>query len=491
MTETAPIATTGGPIPLSLAALDHLPDGVARPTYDRESLSAGILHIGVGNFHRAHMAVYLDRLFNTGRDHDWALLGAGVRAGDAAMRDRLKAQDCLSTVVDLDPAGASARVTGPMIDFLPVDAAALVESLSDPKIRIASLTITEGGYYIDPLTNAFDTKNADIQADAANPEAPKTVFGILLAGLRARRAAGTPAFTVLSCDNIPHNGEVTRSALVGLARLSDPELADWIDANVALPNGMVDCITPATGPAEIARVRALGIDDHAPVTCEPFRQWVLEDTFPQGRPALEDVGVEFVEHVLPYELMKLRLLNGLHAAMGYAGDLSGHGVVHDAVRDPVIRSWMLALARREIAPTLAPIPGVDYDAYLLKLMERFGNDAVRDTIPRLCLDGSNRQPKFILPTLRDRMASGGDARGLLLEVALWREHCRTSESFADPNEATVRPAAMGAPIEFLSMAGVFGDLAQNPIAVEGFQEACDRIARDGVRDTLIYDSERG
>ncbi|WP_371156042.1 mannitol dehydrogenase family protein [Jannaschia sp. 2305UL9-9] len=482
--------TTGDIIPLSLANLDALPAQVARPGYDRDDLTAGIVHIGVGNFHRAHMAVYLDQLFGTGKDHDWALLGAGVRPGDAAMRDRLKAQDCLSTVVDLDPAGASARITAPMIDFLPVDAAVLVDALSKPSIRIASLTITEGGYYIDPLTNSFDTKHADIVADAANPDAPRTVFGILLAALRARRAAGTPPFTVLSCDNIPHNGNVTRGALVGLAAMSDPDLAAWIEAEVALPNGMVDCITPATGPAEIARVHALGIDDKAPVTCEPFRQWVLEDTFPQGRPALEDVGVEFVEDVLPYELMKLRLLNGLHAAMGYAGDLSGHGVVHDAVRDPVIRSWMLGIARREIAPTLAPIPGVDYDAYLLKLLERFGNDAVRDTIPRLCFDGSNRQPKFIVPTLRDCLAAGGDARGLLLEVALWREHVRTSDTFADPNADTVRKAAMGDPVTFLQMTEVFGDLAQNAVAVAGFEEACARIASDGPRGAMIHDAER-
>ncbi|MGB3407781.1 MAG: mannitol dehydrogenase family protein [Jannaschia sp.] len=477
-------------VPLSLATLSDLPGGVGRPGYDRASLSAGIVHIGVGNFHRAHMAVYFDRLFAMGRDLDWALLGAGVRPGDAAMRDRLMAQDCLTTVVDLDPQGAQARVTAPMIDFLPVDPLAVVAALSDPAIRIASLTITEGGYYIDPLTNSFDTGHPEVRADAATPEAPRTVFGILLAALQARRAAGIAPFTVLSCDNIPHNGAVTRGALIGLAGLSDPALAEWVAAEVALPNGMVDCITPATGAAEIARVRALGIDDRAPVTCEPFRQWVLEDHFPAGRPALEAVGVEFVEDVLPYELMKLRLLNGLHAAMGYAGDLSGHAMVHDAVRDPVIRDWMMALARREITPTLAPIPGVDYDAYLAKLIERFSNDAVADQIPRLCLDGSNRQPKFILPTLRDRLDAGHDASGLLLEIALWRRHCATSSTFSDPRGAALRGAARAEPLTFLRQTDIFGSLSDSAAAVSGFEAACLRIDAIGVRATLEADTAR-
>lgn len=476
-------------IPLSLATLPDLPDGVAGPGYARAALSPGIVHIGVGNFHRAHMAVYLDRLFALGRDLDWAILGAGVRPGDAAMRDRLRAQDCLTTVVDLDPAGSTARVIGPMIDFLPVDPAALVAALSDPAIRIASLTITEGGYYIDPLTGAFDADHPDIAADATSPDAPRSVFGILLAALRARRDAGTPPFAILSCDNIPHNGEVTRAALGGLAHLLDPDLAAWIESGVAIPNGMVDCITPATGPAVIARVRALGIEDSAPVTCEPFRQWVLQDRFPEGRPALEAVGVEFVEDVLPYELMKLRLLNGLHAAMGYAGDLRGHRMVHDAVRDPLIRDWLRTLARTEIIPTLSPIPGVDYDAYLATLFERFGNHAVGDTIPRICLDGSNRQPKFILPTLRDRLAQGGSADGLVMEIAFWRRHCRDSATLDDPRADLLRSTASEHPGAFLALTEIFGDLGQATSVADPF----DRIARDlDARgpDALLRDGAR-
>ena len=476
---------------LGLDTLDRLPDGVAAPRHDPRALRPGIVHVGVGNFHRAHMGVYLDRLFGEGVDHDWAILGSGVRPGDARMRDRLLAQDCLTTVVELDPAGHAARVTAPMAGFVPVEPAALVAALSDPAIRIASLTVTEGGYFIDPRTDAFDAADPQIAADAARPDAPRTVFGILLAALRSRRGAGTPPFTVLSCDNIPHNGAATLEALSGLARLSDPGLAAWVEAEVATPNGMVDCITPATGPAEIALVERLGVADAAPVTCEPFRQWVLEDRFPQGRPALERVGVEFVDDVAPYELMKLRLLNGLHAAMGYAGQLLGHEMVHDAAADPDIRAYLVALAEREIAPTLPPIGGVSYDAYLATLLERFGNAAVADTTARLALDGSNRQPKFILPTLRDAMAAGGAWDGLALEVALWRRHCATAERLDDPRAERLRAAARDPdPSAMLALGEVFGGLADASPFVSAHASWADRLERDPVR-AVLRDYVRG
>jgi mannitol 2-dehydrogenase len=223
------------------------------PAYDRKALKPGIVHIGLGNFHRAHMAVYLDDLFALGLDHDWAILGAGVRAPDARMRAALKGQDCLSTVIELDPKARSARRIGSMIDFLPVepDNASLIAAMTRPEIRIVSLTVTEGGYYVDS-TGQFDPAAPDIAADGANPTRPATAFGAIVAALKARRAAGVAPFTVMSCDNLPGNGHVAKAAVVGTARLSDPELADWIAANVAFPNGMVDRITPATGPRERA-----------------------------------------------------------------------------------------------------------------------------------------------------------------------------------------------------------------------------------------------
>jgi len=320
------------------------------PAYDRSKLTPGIVHIGLGNFHRAHMAVYLDDLFALGQGHDWAILGAGVREGDAKMREALIAQDCLSTVIELDPKGKSARRIGSMIGFLPVEPhnGALIVAMSDPAIRIVSLTVTEGGYFIDPATGAFDPTHPEIVADAARPH--RTAFGAIIAALKARRAAGVPPFTVMSCDNLPGNGHVTQAALTGLARLSDPALADWIASNVAFPNGMVDRITPATGPRERAMAQAFGLDDPVPVTCEPFRQWVLEDNFPQGRPALEKVGVTLTPHVHAYELMKIRILNGGHATIAYPGGLLDIEYVHEAMAHPLIRGFLDKVETEEVIP---------------------------------------------------------------------------------------------------------------------------------------------
>ncbi|RVV96987.1 mannitol dehydrogenase family protein [Mesobaculum littorinae] len=479
---------------LDTSALADLPSDVTRPGYDRAALTPGILHIGIGNFHRAHQAVYLQRLFETGRDHDWALVGAGVRPGDTAMRDRLAAQDWLYTVVELDPEGLSAQVVGSMIDFCEVAPLKLVDRLSDPAIRIVSLTITEGGYFVDADTGGFDAKHPDMQADAATPDDPKSVFGILGLALRRRFEAGTPPFTVMSCDNLPGNGHAAQQATVGLARLHDGAFADRIGTQVAFPNGMVDCITPATSDRERAMVAdKFGITDAAPVVCEPFRQWVLEDNFPQGRPALEEVGVEFVADVVPYELMKLRILNGGHAAIAYPSALLGLTYAHDAMADPDVAAWLDALERREIMPTLAPIPGVDYEAYLAKIQERFGNPEVGDTITRLCLDGWNRQPKFVLPTLEDALKADRPIQGLALEVALWARYCAGEDEAGNPIEIAddraevLHPAGQKArsdPQAFLALGEVFGPLARNSRFTEAFAMQLGRLWSDGVRATL-------
>jgi mannitol 2-dehydrogenase len=463
---------------LSLSTLTELPDGVAVPGYAREDLTPGILHIGVGNFHRAHMAVYLHALFERGQDHDWAIVGAGIKSYDAERRAAMAPQDWLTTVVDLDPGRLSARVTGVMVDFLPVVTAAILSRLADPAIRIVSLTVTEGGYYVDAQTGSFDAAHPDMVADAGQPDAPGSVFGILVAGLAARRAAGQVPFTVMSCDNLPANGDVTRQAVIGLAALSDPTLADWIGDNVAFPNGMVDCITPATAPAVRDMVAdRFGVADAAPVTCEPFRQWVLEDHFPAGRPALEAVGVEFVEDVKAHELMKLRILNGGHAAIAYISALLGYEMVHDAMGDADVAAWLRKLAREEIIPTLEPIPGVDYDAYVEKCAERFSNSAVADRIARLCLDGSNRQPKFILPTLADALARNMPIDGLALEVALWCRYCAESREaggailLEDERAAELACAAVAAkedPGAFLALRDVFGELGGNARFADAF-----------------------
>ncbi|MES0812217.1 mannitol dehydrogenase family protein [Roseibium sp. SCPC15] len=470
------------------------PSGVRSAEYDRSQLSAGILHIGVGNFHRAHQAVYMDRLFAMNEASDWAIVGAGLKSYDSVMRERLRDQDWLTSVVELDPAGLNARICGAMIDFVDVDPAVLTSRLCASEIRIVSLTITEGGYFVDPNTGGFDAGHPDILSDLANPEQPQTVFGILVSALLERKESGVAPFTVMSCDNLPENGHMARQAVVGYARALSENAASWISENVAFPNGMVDCITPATGDRERALVsEKFGLRDAAPVVCEPFRQWVLEDNFPSGRPPLEKVGVEFVDDVAPYELMKLRILNGGHAAIAYPGALLGHHFVHEAMANPLIRAYLSKLETQEILPTVPQIPGVDFEEYLTQVMERFSNPAVGDTIPRLCLDGSNRQPKFILPAIQDRLDDGRSIDGLSLETALWCRYCLGHDEdgnellLEDENATHLKTWAQSVfttPNEPTKWPEQFGSLSSNQEFLSAFADAAHLIASKGVAATL-------
>ena len=468
---------------------------LALPAYDRSKLTAGIVHIGLGNFHRAHMAVYLDDLFAKGLSQDWAILGAGVRAGDARMREALMAQDCLSTVIELDPAGRSARRVGAMIGFIEVqdDNRTLIGAMAAPQTRIVSLTVTEGGYFIDPSTGVFDPTAPGIVADAAAPH--KTAFGAIVAALKLRRAASVAPFTVMSCDNLPGNGDVAKAAVVGLAQLSDPELAGWIAANVAFPNGMVDRITPATGPRERAMAAAFGLDDPVPVTCEPFRQWVLEDNFPMGRPALEEVGVTFTDDVHAYEAMKIRILNGGHATIAYPGGLMDIEYVHEAMADPLIAGFLDKVERDYIIPTVAPVPDTDLDGYYATIRARFANPEIADTERRLCFDGSNRQPKFIVPPLRDALARGGEGNGLALVSALWCRYCAgrsdggTVIEANDPGWDTLHAAALAAqsrPQAWLEQRLIYGDLAENAGFAARFGAHLTSLQQRGTRATLAH-----
>ena len=482
-------------VKLSNAALTGLSRDIAVPRYRRSDLGAGIVHFGVGNFHRAHQAVYLDDLFNGGRDHDWALIGAGVRDADAVVREALRRQDWLTTVVEQEAKSSKARVIGPHVDFVrPGDVAAMLDVLSRPQIRIVSLTITEGGYYISPATQDFDSAHPDIESDARQIDAPKTVFGLIVAAAARRRAAGVAPFTVMSCDNIPGNGHVSENAVAGLAQLANPELGRWIRRNVAFPNSMVDRITPATTDRERKALRdKYGLEDNWPVFCEEFRQWVLEDKFPSGRPRLEDVGVTFTSNVAPYELMKIRILNGGHAAIAYPAALLDIHFVHQAMADPQIAAFLDQLTRREILSVVPPPPGVDLKAYQSLIARRFANPKIEDTIERLCFDGSNRQPKFILPTVVDRLKSGAEIKGLALVSALWCRYCHgeteSGKTIApnDPSWGRLQTAAKAArtnPLAFLEMKDIFGEAARNPAYVAAFSDALSRLWAHGVRATL-------
>ena len=384
---------------LNAETLGSFADRVTLPTYARAALRRAIVHLGVGGFHRAHQALYLDDLAQRGISLDWGERGVGLLPADRRMAEALGPQDCLYTVVERSAERDTARIVGSLGGYLfaPEDRTRVLELLVDPATRIVSLTITEGGYLVDDKTGVFDADDPAVRGDT-DLDVPKTAFGYLCSALARRRAAGTPPFTVLSCDNLQGNGRVARTAVVSFAGLHDEALAAWIDANVAFPNAMVDRITPQTTDADRAMVaQVFGIADAWPVMTEPFRQWVIEDTFAYGRPPLEEVGVQIVPDVHPYETMKLRLLNASHQALAYLGYLAGHRYVHDAAADPALRTLIARMMDEEVTPLLPPVPGVDLVDYKRSLLERFSNPKIKDTLARLAFAGSDRMPKFLLP----------------------------------------------------------------------------------------------
>lgn len=479
---------------LSLGNLDKLPANVGVPGYRREDLSPGILHFGVGNFHRAHQAMYLDRLFSKGMARDWAIVGAGVMEGDKRTHAILETQDWLTTLVEQEAESSTAHVIGSMVDYLePADAPAIIAALADPAIRIVSMTVTEGGYFLD-AAGKFNPDHPAIAADAASPDAPKTLFGLIVAGLKNRRAAGSAPFTVMCCDNIPHNGVVTKSAVCGTARLSDPGLADWITENVAFPNSMVDRITPATTDRERALLKAeFGIEDGWPVFCEDFTQWVMEDDFPHGRPPFEEVGVQFVQDVTPYEIMKLRILNGGHATIAYAAGLLEVQFVHEAMEHPLVRPFLDKVETTEIVPVVPPVPGTDLGDYYALIARRFSNPKIADAVRRLCFDGSNKQAKFILGSAWDALDKGGEIAGLALQNALWCRYCfGTTESGAEvePNDpnwdqlVAVARQARERPMAWLEQREVYGTLVDVPRFAEAFEGWLRMIWEDGSEAAL-------
>lgn len=409
---------------LNSSTLSNANDNVVIPSYDRVGTLSGIVHFGLGGFSRAHLAMYLDRALSEGGSAEWGLCGVGLMPGDARMRDVLAAQDRLYTLVTRTPDGsAQAQVIGSIAEYLyaPDDPEAVIEKLASPAVRIVSLTVTEAGYGVDDATGIFDVDRAGARVDTTPGATPTSVWGFLAAGLRRRRDRGLRAFTVLSCDNIQANGEVAREALVSFTRAVDPELAEWISAEVAFPLSMVDRITPATTPADIEAVERLtGLRDAWPVSSEAFAQWVIEDRFPAGRPDLERVGVQFVDDVSPYEKMKLRLLNATHQAMSYVGLLEGFAFVHEVVDDADFSAFLAGYMREEAEPTLDAVPGIDLAAYRAELLARFSNRAIQDTLARQVVDGSDRIPKFLAPVIRDRLAAGGSVARCALVLAAWQ-----------------------------------------------------------------------
>ncbi len=489
--------TAGSTIKLNQSNLQRFSPNVQVPSYDRRRVNSSIVHVGVGGFHRSHQAVYVDDLCQDHGVTEWGFCGVGLLAHDTKIRDALLSQDCLYTLVERNAAGDRGRVIGSIIEFLfaPDNPEAVIEKMASDNTRIVSLTITEGGYFIDQGSGEFQEDHPTIVHDLAHPDRPACTFGYLLEALDRRRQRGMQPFTVLSCDNVQGNGDITSKVLLRFAELRDPSLKSWLAKHGAFPNCMVDRITPATTDADRALVgEAFGIEDAWPVVTEPFRQWVIEDRFCNGRPAFEKVGVQMTSDVHPYETMKLRLLNAGHSAMGYLGYLAGYTYIYEIIADPQFKKYILNLMNEEVTPILQPVPGVDLDEYKQTLIERFANPTIKDQASRICLDGSAKVPKFILPTIREQLQRGGPTRRLSLVVASW---CRYAAGTDEQSKAILiedamaetltRQAQQGGkdPRPFLGISERFDEeLQRSPVFVEQVSEALRSLYDEGAMATL-------
>ena len=416
---------------------------------------ARIVHLGLGAFARAFVVPWIAEAGG------WGVVGVSLRS--AGTRDALRPQGWTWTAVEMAPEGPVARQVETLTDLLvaPEDPGAVLGAMADPEVRIVSLTVTEKGYCHDPATGRLNPGHPDILHDAAHP-LPRSAPGFLVRALERRRATGTPPFTVMSCDNLPHNGAVARDVVQGLARLIDPSLADWIAAHVAFPATMVDRIVPATTDADIATVAAsTGSHDAAPVLHEPFRQWVIEDRFPSGRPDLDAVGVRMVADVAPFEAMKLRMLNGTHSALAYLGYPAGLRLISEAAADPDLSRLLRHLWAEEIAPSLSPPEGVDLGAYADALMARYLNPAIRHLTWQIAMDGSQKLPQRILGTLADGLEAGRPVDGLLLVVAAWMRYVAGTDEAGhaidvrDPMAGRLRTASEAGVAGLLGVREVF------------------------------------
>ncbi len=477
-----------------------LPEAIIAPGYDVRSVTPGIVHIGLGGFHRAHFARYTHDLMEIDPSAlIWGIVGSGLRESDAALLAAMRAQDGLYTLVERDTAGETCALIGSITDAIDAfaESADLVAAIVRPETRIVSITVSEHGYNLDSATKSFWRDSPAVQHDLAHPGTPRTMPGVLVEALRQRRADGLGGITALSCDNIQHNGNILRASVLDLAELTDPTLVAWIDDNVCFPNSMVDRITPVATADEIAAFAArTGLADRVPVFAESFRQWVIEDRFAAGRPAWERVGAQFVSDVAPYEAMKLRLLNASHLAIASLGALCGYETIRETIGDPLIRRYMIRLMDAETGPTLPPVPGIDLAQYKSTLLDRFANPAIRDTVKRVNTDAPLN---LLLDPWRDRLAEDASIELLSLGLAAWCRRVRNeAEALAATDQrlptANIAYSALRAlgddPVAMLSVEPLFGAIGRDARLVSkvGYWLKC--IADDGIAATLAQAKKR-
>ena len=472
--------------------LADLPEAIRRPAYDRRALKTGIVHLGVGAFHRAHHAVYTDDVL--GDDPRWGIVAASLRSPDTY--DALQPQDGLYTLSVRSQDGEDLRVVGAIrrVIVAPQATEELLDAMADPQTRIVTLTVTDKGYCHDPATGALNEDHPDIVHDLAYMRTPRSAPGFIVEALRRRRRAGIAPFTVLTCDNLPSNGRTVRRVLTRFAELVDPELGRFVADEVSCPSTMVDRIVPATTDHDRERIgNLLGVEDAWPVVTEPFTQWVIEDRFPQGRPAWERSGAEFVDDVEPYEHMKLRLLNGSHSTLAYLGYLAGYETVADAMADPAFVRLIEGLMDEEVTPTLHMPPGADLASYKKALVARFRNPALKHRTWQIAMDGSHKLPQRLLGTVRDRLRDGASIARLSLGVAAWMRYVTGVDETGAPID--VRDPLAGRLRELADRAG--GSAATLADSLLGVQEIFgDDLPKDtrfteAVTANLVRLYERG
>ncbi|MGZ0655895.1 mannitol dehydrogenase family protein [Coraliomargarita sp. W4R53] len=482
---------------LNNQTLQHLNPSVVVPSYDRSQVKQSIMHIGVGGFHRAHQAMYADDLLKNGGDPTWGYCGVGLLKHDARIRDVMRAQDCLYTLVERSLEGDSPRVIGSIVNFLyaPEESERVLEQMASPDTRIVSMTITEGGYYANETTGELDATHPDLVHDLENPHSPKCAFGYILEAFDRQRLRGLTPFTLMSCDNVQGNGSIAKKRLMAYAELRDPKLRNWMEANCLFPNSMVDRITPCTTDDNQAMVLdKFGIDDGWPVMTESFKQWVIEDHFVQGRPAWETVGAQMTSDVMPYEKMKLRLLNASHQALTYSGLLFGYEFVHETMEDPDIRHFVERFMNDEVSEVVAEVEGVDLAEYKKTLIERFANPAIRDQLSRIGIYGSPGIPQFLLPSIQEQLKRGGSITLMSLTIALWFRYLSGLDEAGKPMPMRdamgdqlkqIALASGHKPDGLLAVRAVFGqELASNAEFVRQVSKHLENLYTLGVRETI-------
>nr|CEP25280.1 putative mannitol dehydrogenase [Torulaspora microellipsoides] len=486
-------------VALNNQAIQHwnIPD-IEVPTYPRKAVKEGIVHLGVGGFHRSHLALYMNRLMQNHGTKDWSICGVGLMKFDAPMRDALQSQDCLYTLMERGIEKTTTQVIGSITSYMyaPENPRAVIEKMAHPDTRIVSLTVTESGYYHSEATSSLQTDDPAIINDLKDSKHPSTIYGYLYEALSIRHKKGSRPFTIMSCDNMPENGNTLKSMLIAFAKEKDTKLADWIEKNVAAPNAMVDRVTPKTTESDRTYLAdVLGVKDKCPVVCEPFIQWVLEDNFTDGRPEWEKVGVQVVSNVGPYELMKLRLLNGAHSEMGYLGYLAGYQYIHEVVTDPIINKYIRVMNREEVIPLLPKIEGVDFNEYSLSVLERFSNPAIKDQVARICLMGSGKMPKYVLPSISEQLAKPNGKYDLLtLGVAGWFRYLTGIDMNGEEFEIedVMAPTLIAAarkggrnPAPLLNIKTLFGaDLRDNKAFVQKLTTALELVSDKGPLETV-------